>query len=99
MLQASTPACRAYNVVIFGEILLSVLALLLATPLLELGPAQDQSALDRLGAIRLLGGVCGGFHPASGLCGEAPPISVQLHRIDRFLGGAVLFLPRCVVSC
>ena len=30
MLQASTPACRAYNVVIFGAILLSVLALPLA---------------------------------------------------------------------
>ena len=56
---------------------------------MRLGPAQDQSALDQPGAMRLVGGVCGGFRPASGLCGEAPSLYVQLHRIDRCLGGAV----------
>ena len=29
VLEASTPACKAYNAVVFGAILLSVLALLL----------------------------------------------------------------------
>ena len=65
-----------------------------ATSLLQLGPAQDQSASDLFGSIRLFGGVCGGFRPASGLCGEAPPLSVQLHQMDRCLGGAVLFSPQ-----
>ena len=82
MLEASTPAGKAYNVVIFGAILLSVLALLLEPDPGQFSPAPNQCALDRSGSERLFGGVCGGFRPSSGLGGEASPLPVQLHRTD-----------------
>ena len=71
VLEASTQAGKAYNAVIFGAILLSVLACCWNPTPGQFSPAPNQCALDRSGSERLLGGVCGGFRPSSGL-GERP---------------------------
>ena len=86
VLEASTPAGKTYNAVIFGAILLSVLALLL-----EPDPLGN-SALRQTNVpwIDLVQNVCLAvfvadfvFHLASsGLGGEASPLPVRLHRID-----------------
>ena len=54
VLEASTPAGKAYNAVIFGAILLSVLALLLEPDPLGNSACAKPMCLDRSGSERLL---------------------------------------------
>ena len=79
VLEASTPAGKTYNAVIFGAILLSVLALLLEPDPLG-NSALRQTNVPWIDQV--LGDVCGRFRSSSGLGGEASPLPVQLHRID-----------------
>ena len=82
VLEAITPAGRAYNAVIFGAILLSVLALLLEPDPLGnsalVKPMCPGSIWFRTFAWRCLRRICS----SSGLGGEASPLPVQLHRTD-----------------
>ena len=68
VLEASIPAGKTHNAVIFGAILLSVLAPPAGTrPPRQLSPAPNQCALDRSGSKSLLGGVCGEFRSSLAL--------------------------------
>ena len=82
MLEASTPAGKAYNAVIFGAILLSVLALLLEPdPLGNSALRQTNVAwIDLIQNVSLA--LFAADFVSSGLGGEASPVSIQLHRTD-----------------